>query len=185
MFFTYLDLPTDYFVKYYLEDFIPKNRVIEKMLETNALYFQVDKLNSTTIYLEYLLEQKFNKKLKIQYFHIFQHHRNQDIHIDGNKEIRNCSLNLPLINFDNTETRFYKTKTSIPSFLKTDAIYYNGKEDLEVAETLPGSQKWVLINSGVFHNVITENKNKPRITVSFRFKGNPKFENLYNLFNSL
>ena len=117
--------------------------------------------------------------LKIDYISIFKHRHKQPIHIDGHAEIRSASLNLPLINFETTTLNFYRSlKDQLP--IPTTTGFYFENHEVELVETLPGTDEWVLVNSGCPHNIDNVDSYNPRYTLCVRFKNNPKFTNIVN-----
>jgi len=114
----------------------------------------------------------------IQYFILFNHIKEQPIHVDGIDTIRHASLNLPLTGKDSNKMIFYKLKKdSVPNI--TTANYYT-KSDVEYHDEIDGQKRWVLVNSGVPHQMINIDDSHPRITLCIRFNNNPKFEYLFS-----
>jgi hypothetical protein len=109
----------------------------------------------------------------INLFILFKHHRKQqDIH----KEVMQCSLNLPLIGYENTLMHFYQMNAT--PIKKQSVSYYKEADEKIIIETLPGSHEWVLVDSSVPHNIVNSDFNNPRCTVALRFSGNPTFEEI-------
>lgn len=118
---------------------------------------------------------------KVEYFLIFNHKREQSIHVDGIRNIRYCSLNLTISYPDNAIMNFYKPKDNT-DFMLSDARYYKNSNIEKIKEyILPKS--WYIVNSGIPHNVSGFSKENPRITLCLRFYGNPSFEELVNRIN--
>ena len=131
--------------------------------------------------LDNLLQTKYNFP-PIFYFSIFRHTVHQEIHVDytgTQRDPRYASLNLPLTNYDSTKMIFYKPITDTPPRVG-DAYFYTADQVEPVAE-LKGSNDWVLVNSGVPHQIVTQDLDNPRITLCIRFEGNPTFDDCYNL----
>jgi len=105
-------------------------------------------------------------------FIFFKHHRNQDIH----KEDIRCSLNLPLIGYENSLMHFYQIN-ALP-IKKKSAYYYKETDEKTIIETLPGTNEWVLVDSSVPHCIVNSDFNNPRCTIALRFLGNPTLEEL-------
>lgn len=114
---------------------------------------------------------------KIAYFLVFVHYDEQPIHIDGyTEEIRWASLNLPIEGYEGTKLNFYESNGDLAQ-TKSDARYMTDRSALTLVDTLE-SDKWVIVNSGVPHNVVDVDPKQRRVTICFRFEGNPKFEDL-------
>jgi len=116
----------------------------------------------------------------IDYALVFKHRLPQPIHIDGHSFVRQSSLNLPLIGYENTKMIFYNLKSKDEPCLHTDAFYFN-EDSVEYNCELPGDNNWVLVNTSIPHRIINSDPQNPRITVCFRFKTNPTYEHLSNL----
>ncbi len=176
--YLYLDIPTEPFVNYFLNDYIPKNNIIDIITSSNLSHVEhqlKNKPEKSMMDLNSLLNKEYKIPFKIEYFSIFYHSTPQSIHTDGITQIRYSSLNLPLTNYQDTKMLFYKIKNETNTPIVQDAFYFK-KDDLDVIEELPGKQQWVLVNSGIPHNVVCTNHALPRITLCVRFLGNPKFE---------
>ena len=114
----------------------------------------------------------------ILYFTLFNHRKDQAIHVDGIGTSRYASLNLPLSGKDSNNMIFYKLKKdSIPAI--TNASYYK-ESDVEYVDEIDGQKRWVLMNSGIPHQVINIDITQPRITLCVRFHNNPTFEYLFS-----
>ena len=149
--------------------------------------FHVQLRNQMSQFFQYKVNDPAIKKLNdilvtkyqfppIQYFIIFNHNKDQPIHIDGIDTIRHASLNLPLSGIDSNKMIFYKLKKdSVPVI--TNANYYT-KSDVEYLAEIDGKKQWALVNSGIPHQVINIDSNQPRITLCIRFYTNPTFEYL-------
>jgi hypothetical protein len=108
----------------------------------------------------------------IEFFILFKHHRKQDIH----KEDMHCSLNLPLMGYENSLMHFYQMNGT--PIKKRATYYYDETDEKMIIETLPGSNEWVLVDSSVPHNIVNSDFDNPRCTVALRFLGNPTFEEI-------
>jgi hypothetical protein len=172
------------YTSYLLNEFIPKYKVIEELDRTRSAksisYVQHSRVH--ILQEPNLLE--FNAHLKlvynfpdIEYFSIFKHHKDQPIHADGLQILRCSSLNLPLSGYENTKTIFYKETFVNPNREIRDANYYNIENLSPIAE-LQGTNDWVMINTGIPHQVIGATASNPRITVCFRFVSNPTINQL-------
>lgn len=178
------DLETKIYRDYFLNEYIPKNDILNKVANGNSLLFQdLFEINKDPIInrLENELKQKYKFPFKILTLIIFYYIRPQQIHIDGSKNFVYTSLNLPLINYENSKIVFYKTQQSTNYSLISNARYFNEDEATPIIE-LPGSNEWVLINTNTPHKVMSDIKN-PRITLCIRFVGNPKLEHFLNILN--
>jgi hypothetical protein len=173
------EIDSVFWTEYFLNEFIPKYKFHDKLDEYN--YVQYDHKNQYPGIVK--LNSLLMKKLKfppIEYLLIFKHRNgNQPIHADGLKVLRNTSFNLPLIGYEETKMNFYEKKNINIETKITNANYYN-LEDVVLVEQLSGGNEWVLVNSSVPHNIVSVNKEKPRMTVCLRFIGNPRFESLVN-----
>jgi hypothetical protein len=180
-FFHLPKLNTVEYSSYFLNEFIPKYKVIEELDRTKS--------TKSISYVQYFIFQmpnllKFNAHLKlvynfpdIEYFLIFKHHTDQPIHADGLQILRHSSLNLPISGYENTKTIFYKETFVNPNREIQDANYYNIENLSPIAE-LQGTNDWVMINTGIPHQVIGATASNPRITVCFRFFSNPTINRL-------
>ncbi len=168
-----------YWTNYFLNEFIPKNFHFEKRVNTESSYISYYRKD----FIDNLEILKFSslltRKLKfppIDYFSIFRHVKPQPIHADGKLALRNASFNLPLAGYEDTKMCFYNTRPGTVPEVK-DAFYFKN-DDVSLVSELAGTNEWVLVNSGVPHNIVDINSNNPRLTVCVRFVGNPKFEDL-------
>ena len=167
-----------YWTDYFLKEFIPKYKFYDALKESRYCYVMYDnKIQySGIIELDNELQGKYNFP-PIEYFMIFKHTTNQPIHSDGQGISRHSSFNLPLLGYAGTNMCFYEMKDVNVEPEASNAYYYN-EENLTMADKLSGGNEWVLVNSGVPHNIVDMNSNDPRITVCIRFYGNPTFEDL-------
>jgi hypothetical protein len=185
----YLKIPsldTKFYTDYFLNEYIPKYDILGKLTTDKELYYRDFMLEEKYYAIEFLentLKEEFKIPFKVDCVMLFYHtlfqHR---IHIDKkNNTYRYASLNLPLIGFENTKMIFYQLKNLNDTYNNvTDAFYFNNNDVTPVSE-LDGKNEWVLVNSGIPHNIITTVNNPlPRITLCIRFKSNPKFEILAN-----
>ena len=114
---------------------------------------------------------------------IFKHLSDgQSIHIDGVQVPRYSSLNLPLSGYEKTKMAFYKVINNIEPVI-SNANYYS-KNDVEQIDEFKCKNEWVLVNSGIPHNIQHIDKNNPRVTLCIRFKSNPTLSDLVNRINS-
>ena len=177
------NLEVEKYTNYFLNDFIP-SRKFEDNLPTNLIYvqyFKKDFYTDTVIKeLDFMLQEKFNFP-PIEYFSIFKHSIGQQIHIDGIHTPRYASLNLPLKGFESTKMIFYKKIIEVDTRI-ADANYYKETEVTPVTELL-GCNQWVLVNSGVPHNITNVDLANPRYTVCIRFYNNPTFSQLVDQMN--
>jgi hypothetical protein len=168
-----------YWTNYFLNEFVPKYRVVEQLSDTKSLYVMYSKKdfykNLEILKLSSLLVKKLNFP-PIEYFSIFKHTYFQSIHADGKSALRYASFNLPIKGFEGTKMCFYNTKPNIVPKV-TDAYYFK-EEEVYLATELESSNEWTLVNSSIPHNIVNVDFNNPRITVCIRFVGNPKFKNL-------
>jgi hypothetical protein len=149
--------------------------------------FHVQLGNQMSQFFQYKVNDPIIKKLNdilvtnyqfppIEYFILFNHKRDQSIHIDGIGTIRYASLNLPLAGQDSNKMIFYKLKKdSVP--IITNANYHT-ETDVEYLAEIDGRKRWTLVNSGIPHQVTNIDSSHPRITLCVRFYNNPSFEHL-------
>lgn len=180
-----VDLEVDKYTNYFLNEFIPANKFNQQITNTNR-YVQYELpsfFNNPVIKeLEYILCTKYNFP-SIQYFIIFKHlNDGQAIHIDGVQVPRYSSLNLPLSGYEKTKMAFYKVINDIDPVI-SNANYYS-KNDVEQIDEFKCKNEWVLVNSGIPHNIQHIDKNNPRVTLCIRFKSNPTLSDLVNRINS-
>jgi hypothetical protein len=168
-----------YWTNYFLNEFVPRYRVLEQLPNTKSSYIMYSKKdfskNLEILKLSSLIVSKLNFP-SIEYFSIFKHTYSQPIHADGKSALRYASFNLPLIGFEGTKMCFYNTKSNI--IPKIEDAYYFKEDDVCLATELAGTNNWVLVNSAVPHNIVNVDSSNPRLTVCVRFVSNPKFENL-------
>ena len=164
--------------EYFLKIFIPKYKFYDDLKKSayNYVFYENKYQYPEVILLSNELQKKYNFP-PIEYFMIFKHDKNQPIHSDGLEVLRNASFNLPLMGYEGTSMNFYKKKDLNNECNIRDANYYN-IEDLIFIDELAGGNEWVLVDSSVPHNIVSVNTEAPRITVCFRFMGNPTFNNL-------
>jgi hypothetical protein len=139
--------------------------------------------------IERFLEEKYNFP-KFSHFFIFRHDAPQPIHADAVRawkppeipSISFAALNLPLKGYNGTGINWYKPKTDEEpkKHMTHKGTYFDPKYVVPMAY-LPGSNKWVLLNTEVPHNVVNINPLDPRFTLTFRFKDNPSYSHLKNL----
>ena len=163
------DLDTSYYADYFLNKF-------HAHLDTQISQFFQYKINDPIIKkLSDILVTNYQFP-PIEYFILFNHKRDQHIHIDGIGTIRHASLNLPLTGKDSNKMIFYKLKKdSVP--IITNANYYT-ESDVEYLAEIDGKKRWTLVNSGIPHQVINIDASYPRITLCVRFIKNPTLEYL-------
>jgi hypothetical protein len=169
-------LSVDPYTDYFLNTFMPLNFKEHTGLFTP--YLKKDFSDDPIIKeLDNLLQTKYNFP-PIFYFSIFKHNQPQKIHVDftgGKHEFRHASLNLPLSGYKSTRMIFYTEKKDTSPRLGNDAYFYDIDQVEHIAE-FKGSNDWVLVNSGVPHQIIAENHNDPRITLCIRFESNPTID---------
>lgn len=176
----YLILPNfldkEKYRKYFMHEFLSKNDFQAKVQKIPYAQFRQNESFDPIID---LLDKEISTRipfLRLEYISIFKHTCTQPIHIDGNKQIRSCSLNLTLQGYKNTRLNFYRLKENkLP--IPTNAFYFETNE-VEYIESLEENDEWVLVNSGCPHNIDSVNSEDPRYTLCIRFYGNPKFENI-------
>lgn len=169
-----------YWTNYFLKEFMPKHKFFENTSDTGSSYIEYHKKDFNNELEILKLNALLVNKLKfppIDYFLIFRHvDMDQPIHADGREILRHASFNLPIIGYEGTSMCFYKENNVLPPTI-SNANYYE-KENLTVVEKFKGGNEWVLVNSGVPHNIIDMNPAKPRVTLCIRFLNNPTFEQL-------
>jgi hypothetical protein len=168
------------YTDYFLNKFLIESTFQEQLTKLTYARFTLSDLNTDTI-------NELNKQLMstfnfppIDYALVFKHTVPQSIHIDGVNPVRYASLNLPLSGYENTKMIFYKSNLTVNDIIPIDAFYFP-RDKVDYCGELPGSNNWVLINSSIPHQVVNCDFNNPRITLCFRFRNNPTFENLANL----
>jgi hypothetical protein len=139
--------------------------------------------------IERFLEEQYNFPRFLHFF-IFRHVEPQPIHADAvhawkPPEIPTVGLaafNLPLKGYEGTGITWYESKFGCEAkgLMTHKGTYFNPKELVPIT-SLPGSNKWVLINTEIPHNVVNINPKTPRFTLTFRFKNNPSYSYLRNL----
>ena len=127
-------------------------------------------------------EYKFPKFL---HFFIFRHVEPQPIHADAvhawkppdPPTVGLAAFNLPLKGYEGTGIRWYTSKTGEEPkrYMTHKGTYFDHEDELAPITTLPGSNKWVLLNTEVPHNVVDINPSNPRFTLTFRFQDNPSY----------
>jgi len=165
--------------EYFLKEFIPEYKFHDDIKKSAYNYVHYDNKNQYPgiVILSNELQKKCNFP-PIEYFLIFRHiDMDQPIHADGLKVLRNASFNLPLMGYEGTSMNFYKKKNLNIEYNIRNANYYN-IEDLILVDEFAGGNEWVLVDSSVPHNIVSINTETPRITICFRFTGNPTFEDL-------
>lgn len=179
LFATLPEIDTKFYTSYFLDTFYTEeNR--KKYLLSPSVYIRLGKADLNTAPINELsnyLVSKFNFpefSYALMFMHLRPHH---PIHIDGHLEVRYSTLNLPLAGYDNTKMVFYKMKPGATAPTKADATYF-GKDSVEYYGELEGKNEWVLANSSIPHHIVNVNPAIPRLTMCFRFEGNPKFEDL-------
>jgi hypothetical protein len=140
--------------------------------------------------LESFLIEKF-KFPKFSHFFIFLHEEPQPIHADAVKPwkppdtptVSLTALNLPLKGYNGTGINWYTSKNGeeLKSYMTHKGMYFDKEDDLVPITTLPGSNRWILINTEVPHNVVNINSADPRFTLTFRFENNPSYLHLKEL----
>jgi len=175
----FLEIDNIYWTNYFLNEFIPKKLHFKKNINLGSVY----RLYSKKDFIENLeilkLSVLLTRKLKfppIEYFAIFKHTAFQPIHIDGYPKKRHASFNLPLTGYEGTDMCFYNLKPNAVSEVR-ESLYFKN-EDADLVSKFAGTNEWVLIDSSAPHNIVNVDYNNPRLTVCFRFEGNPKFEDL-------
>lgn len=173
------ELEVEKYTNYFLNEFIPSREWNGQT--TYIQYFKKDFYMDPIIRkLDFELQIKFNFP-PIEYFSIFKHKKEQDIHSDGTHIPRYASLNLPLKGFESTKMVFYETTNNIVPKI-TNANYFSEKDVSPVIE-LEGSNQWVLVDSSIPHNIVNVDCNNPRYTVCLRFFTNPTLSELVNRMN--
>ena len=177
------DLDVEPYTNYFINEFIP-SRNFEVNMKDKGRYVQYNRQDFANdpiiLELDKILRTRYRFP-PIQYFIIFKHTLAQPIHIDGIEKPRICSLNLPLSGYESTKMIFYKVISgAVPSI--NDANYYS-PDDVQPVSEFECKNEWVLVESGVPHNVTNINPNNPRYTLCIRFFTNPTFEFLVNRMN--
>ena len=183
-YFKYFDtINTKPYIEYFLNVFIKKNNFIEEVKKGTTGTYIIYQANQSDMIKS--LSKELNKKYNfpaISHFLLFYHTSNQSIHADGYPITRWCSFNLPLSGWEGTEMNFYKEKPNATT-RDAESRYYR-PDEVEFQERFECINKWVLVHSGLPHNVCNMTKENPRITLVTRFHDNPSFEMLCKLSNS-
>jgi hypothetical protein len=171
------DLDAVRYTEYFLNDFFIEHNSYKELEQQPYILFDGTKFNKG-------LSKELNRYLMLTFKFpplsnalVFKHFSDQPIHVDGTELVRNASLNLPLIGYENTRMIFYRSSIKTEDITPTDAFYFP-EDSLEYCGEFPGENNWVLINSSIPHQVINSQPENPRITICFRFRGNPSFEDL-------
>lgn len=183
-YFQYIpDVDSSKYTEYLLNEFFAEVNFLEAATSHPDKFIRYNNIQSYEVFRELssFLSEKYEFP-PLQYLNVFYHDQDQPIHIDGDLSgYRRSSLNLPLIGYKNTTMKWYLPKpNTMPSL---HCAYFFNKEDVTVLEELEGSNKWVLVNSEIAHNIVGATQEMPRITACLRFKGNPPFKELQNLLN--
>ena len=171
------------YTDYFLNEFIKEKNFIEEVkkgITGTYIIYQANQSNMIK-----LLSRELTKKYNfpsISHFLLFYHTSNQAVHADGYPIPRWCSFNLPLSGWEGTIMNFYREK---PNAITKDAEsrYYH-TDEVEFQERFDCINKWVLVHSGLPHNVCNMTIENPRITLVTRFHSNPTFEILTGLSNN-
>lgn len=147
-----------------------------------------------------ILMSKYNFP-EIEYFVIFKLTHEQAIHVDGSLLPRLSALNLPVQGYENTRMNWYESSNDVlftsglplssienlkfynlKKFFKEKDIasYYNPSNLTKLASVVTDSS-WILVNTGIPHNVSDIQPTVPRFTISLRFKHNPTIQELSEL----
>lgn len=82
-------------------------------------------------------------------------------------------INLPILNCDDTKTVFYTANKWEPVTITEPTVYsYHKLENLKIADSVEITKPTALRTQEI-HNVISFNKNKPRITLTCYFDPDP------------
>lgn len=168
------DLDSEGMRKYFSEIFVP--RYVDPFMGADRYVgFNSSCIKGKLVDFEKSLE-KYNLP-RIGYFLVFVHYNDQPIHIDGHTdEIRHVSLNLSVSGHNTTRLKFYEAPDTIEK-TKSDATYFPDTQSLIHVDSLI-TDKWALVNSGVPHNAVNAMPTDRRVTVCFRFDGNPQFKDI-------
>ena len=184
-YYKFIDIPnTNEYIDYFLNIFIKEHNFIElvtKQVNKTYIEYPIDKYHNPMI-------SKLNKELSekykfppISHFILFYHTGNQNIHADGSSVPRWCSFNLPLMGWEGTRMNFYSAKPDVIS-RNAESRYYC-KDHVIYQDHFDCTNNWVLVHSGLPHNVCNMTPENPRITLVNRFHGNPPFKVLTSLIN--
>jgi hypothetical protein len=169
------DLEYDSYRSYFVNEFIPQHLEFESLNEgSNYKFFRENSITPKIRELEAELIDRYNFP-PLEYFIVFLHKLDQKVHVDGIDSIRYASLNLSLLGYKDTSMKFYLPTSSRKVII--DARYY-ADEDIVLKDEFVTPDKWTLVNSGVPHQVTDIKSDDPRVTVCFRFQGNPTFMSL-------
>jgi hypothetical protein len=205
--FTYVtDLEVKKYTNYFSNEFLEKTDFYEKLekLELERvnrpecitkfrfIKYIPSKINDSMVdEIERFLEEKYNFP-KFSHFFIFRHDAPQPIHADAVRAwkppetptVSLAAFNLPLSGYEGTGINWYESLLGgqAKGRMTHKGTYFDPKDVVPIAN-LVGSNKWVLLNTEVPHNVINIDPKNPRFTLTFRFKNNPSYTYLRNLLN--
>jgi hypothetical protein len=206
--FTYVEaLEVEKYTDYFYNVFLEKYKFYQKLEKIEADRINHPEYVSKFRYVKYVpseindpmvneiesfLVRKYNFP-KFLHFFIFRHVEPQPIHADAvhawvppePPTVGLAAFNLPLKGYEGTGINWYKSKNGgeAKGRMTHKGTYFDPKEVVPFAE-LAGSNKWVLLNTEVPHNVVKINPKNPRFTLTFRFENNPNYLYLKNLLNN-
>jgi len=184
-YYKFIDIvDTKPYAQHFLESFIKENNFIELVTNQNNKTYIEYPTHRYPDSLIVKLSSELTKKYKfppISHFILFYHTVDQSIHADGSVVPRWCSFNLPLLGWENTKMNFYSVRPDAVS-RNAESRYYK-KDDVIHQDQFNCTNDWVLVHSGLPHNVVNMTTENPRITLVNRFFGNPTFETLTTLIN--
>lgn len=173
------NLESSNFARFMREVFLVREKFFQET-ETKlfVMYHRQDLLKYDEIkQLEQQLQKTFNFPA-IDYLLALKHTCPQPIHTDGVSDNRYSSLNLALSGAESSQLTFYlKKNDSVHPRMVNDRRY--DEDDVIPIYSLKGTNHWTLINSNVPHSVNIVDESSPKITMAFRFFGNPTFDELY------
>jgi hypothetical protein len=92
------------------------------------------------------------------------------IHIDGD-QFSECRLNIPVLNCENSETRFYKSSGDNKKIYQPDGVpfYWLEKNNCTLVDQFYLERGPTLFRNNEPHQVVLNNSNKPRISCTIGF----------------
>jgi hypothetical protein len=191
MYYYHLDWPNrEEYTNYFNNEFIPKhipdfsqkqrppwrNHTVDEFW----VFFPNKTPDSKILELQDFLKRNFDFP-DISYYLIFYQLQDYLIHIDGpgdgSSGINHTSLNLQLRGYKGTKMEFYEKNSDaigvLPSGSKSRLW---GDNEVTLVDQFDCTNTWTLINTGTPHKLVVPKIGIPKICLSVRFKGFPKFE---------
>lgn len=170
------DIDTESYTDYFSNTFLKKHNVIDTITSQQHSYIEYNQKIVNDIKINELndaLRTRYRFP-SISHFLIFYHTKNQSIHADGSPTPKWCSFNLPIMGWENTVMNFYSVNPNAIGHQKESKYYQN--TEVTYQDSFNCTNNWVLVHSGLPHNVCGMTKEKPRVTLVVRFLNNPPFK---------